>query len=151
MSGNPYTSCRLEPTADCKQDADCPENLACFNQRCRNPCTTLEPCKRPADCEVISTLPVRTMICVCPNGYVSSGSGTCKATPPITAIGCLNDEQCPEDRSCVRGVCIDPCHCGLHAQCHIKNHKPICTCVDGFDGNPNTECIPGILIICWFL
>lgn len=145
MSGNPYTYCQDEPRPECKEDGDCPALLACFNKKCQNPCTVLEPCQRPADCEVVNTLPMRTMICVCPSGYISSGSGTCKTIPPVTDVACTADTQCPNDRACINGICIKPCDCGPNAECHIKSHKPVCSCIPGYEGNPNLECVAGKL------
>ncbi|KAK9513085.1 hypothetical protein O3M35_001355 [Rhynocoris fuscipes] len=140
--GNPYVSCRPKLQPECRQDGDCPSLLACFNGKCKNPCTTLEPCQRPARCEVVSTLPVRTMICECPPGYISSGSGTCQATPPVVAIGeCTTDSDCAEEKSCINGICKNPCNCGPNAECRIKDHKPVCSCLQGYDGNPEIECV----------
>lgn len=144
--GNPYVGCRPEPRPECKEDPDCPTRLACLNEKCQDPCSVLEPCKLPSECLVVGSVPVRTMICVCPSGYVSSGSGTCKATPPVTTIGeCVSDADCPEDKACVRGVCIAPCNCGPNADCRIKDHKPVCACREGYEGNPEIECVRGTL------
>lgn len=145
MVGNPYVACRQEVQPECKEDADCPSLLACFDNVCQNPCTTLEPCKRPAECVVINSLPVRTMICECPSGYVSSGSGTCKITPPMTAVACTADTQCPSDRACLNGRCIDPCNCGPNSECRVWDHKPVCSCLAGFDGSPEIDCSRGII------
>lgn len=142
MIGNPYIDCRSEPVPECIEDRDCPPRLACLNEKCQNPCTVLTPCTRPADCEVVPSLPVRTMICVCPSGYISSGSGMCKPTPPIATIGgCITDDDCSPSTSCINSICRNPCNCGPNAECRIKNHKPVCTCKQGFDGNPDIECV----------
>lgn len=142
LEGNPYTACRARIEPECTEDGDCPSLLACFNGHCKNPCTELEPCQRPAMCQTVSTLPVRTMICECPPGYISSGSGTCKATPPVKTIGeCIDDSECPTDRACINAICRDPCDCGPNSECRIKDHKPICSCLPGYDGNPNLECV----------
>lgn len=138
--GNPYVSCRKEPEPECRQDTDCPGRLACINEKCQNPCTVLQPCHNPAECLVSPTVPVRTMICVCPIGYISSGSGTCNPLPPLQGVACLSDTDCPNDRSCVNNICKNPCSCGPNADCRVKNHKPICTCKQGFNGNPDLEC-----------
>uniref|UniRef100_A0A2S2QFK9 Neurogenic locus notch 2 n=1 Tax=Sipha flava TaxID=143950 RepID=A0A2S2QFK9_9HEMI len=140
LVGNPYVACRQEVQPECNKDADCPSLLACFDNVCQNPCTTLEPCKRPAECVVIDSLPVRTMICECPSGYASSGSGTCKITPPMTAVACTADTQCPSDRACLNGRCIDPCNCGPNSECRVWDHKPVCSCLAGFDGSPEIDC-----------
>ncbi|CAH0390731.1 unnamed protein product [Bemisia tabaci] len=139
--GNPYVGCRPEPKPECKVDADCPAKLACFNDVCQNPCTALQPCTSPAECSVVSSLPVRTMLCVCPNGYASSGSGTCKAAPPIIPIGCIADSDCPLHKACVNALCMSPCNCPSYAECQVSDHKPTCSCPPGFEGDPNIECV----------
>ncbi|CAH1404987.1 unnamed protein product [Nezara viridula] len=139
--GNPYTSCRLKVEPECRVDGDCPSFYACFNQQCKDPCQEMEPCQKPALCEAIKTLPVRTMICECPPGYISSGSGVCKATPPVVAIGeCISDSDCPSDRACINAICKNPCNCGPNADCRVRDHKPVCSCLPGYDGNAEIEC-----------
>lgn len=141
MLGNPYVECRPEPRPECRMDADCPPTLACLNSKCQNPCAVIEPCQAPSECQVEPSEPVRTMICVCPEGYISSGSGTCKPAPPILQIGeCASDSDCPADKACVRGICTNPCDCGVNAECRIRDHRPICVCVPGYLGNPDIEC-----------
>lgn len=138
--GNPYVDCRLEERPECVYDTDCPSKLACLDKKCQDPCLILEPCSRPARCEVQPSIPLRTMICICPEGYISSGSGTCKPTAPIIG-GCIADSDCSVDKACVNGICRDPCNCGLNAECRIKDHKPVCSCKQGYEGNPEFECI----------
>lgn len=140
FEGNPYTSCRPKIPQECTEDGDCPSLLACFNGRCKNPCTEVEPCQRPAECHVAPTLPVRTMICECLPGYVSSGSGTCKPSPIIIDRQCMEDSDCPSNRACFNAICVDPCNCGPNSECRVKDHKPICSCLPGYDGNPEIEC-----------
>lgn len=38
--------------------------------------------------------------------------------------------------------CADPCpgSCGLNARCHVINHVSICTCNDGYEGDPFSGC-----------
>lgn len=38
--------------------------------------------------------------------------------------------------------CKDPCigSCGLNTECHVYNHIPQCTCLQGFVGNPFISC-----------
>uniref|UniRef100_T1G9Y3 EGF-like domain-containing protein n=1 Tax=Megaselia scalaris TaxID=36166 RepID=T1G9Y3_MEGSC len=120
--GNPFVKC-MQNTEECVIDSDCPESLACINARCVNPCHQLEPCSRPSTCAVISSKPMRTMICTCPDGYVSSGSGTCKPTKSIVEIGCISDVDCDSTKTCVAGICKNPCDsnaCGSNAECRIK-------------------------------
>lgn len=141
LIGNPYVSCKPEPQPECKEDSECPSRLACLNNKCQDPCAVLEPCRRPAECQVIGTVPVRTMICICPPGYISSGSGTCNPVTAVTVVGaCISDSDCPATKACYNGICKNPCTCGPNAECRIKDHKPICTCKQGYDGNPELEC-----------
>lgn len=140
--GNPHVDCRIEDEPECRQDSDCPNLLACFNGNCQNPCAVVEPCIAPSECQILPTLPIKTMICDCPNGYISSGSGTCKPIAAIIQIGCTRDDDCASDKACVNAVCRDPCACGNNANCNIVNHKPICSCISGYDGNPDIECNP---------
>ena len=66
-----------EPKPECTVDADCPSRLACLNEVCRNPCTTLTPCGQNAECTVQNTLPQRTMVCMCIPGYVGDADIAC--------------------------------------------------------------------------
>ena len=139
-TGNPYIACKPEERPECTEDSDCPNLLACFDNKCQNPCTVVQPCSEPSECKVLPTYPVRTMVCVCPSGYVSSGSGTCRPTKPIVDVECTRDSDCPSEKSCINAVCKNPCACGPNAECSVANHKPICSCVLGYDGNPDLAC-----------
>jgi len=46
--------------------------------------------------------------------------------------------------ACLREKCRDPCpgSCGAGAQCSVINHTPICTCPEGYTGDPFTNCFP---------
>ena len=141
--GNPQIDCRPEEEPECRTDGDCPSQLACLNNKCQNPCLVIEPCQIPSECKVLPTLPVRTMVCVCPSGYISSGSGTCQATAPVIQLECTKDDDCAPNKSCVNALCKDPCDCGANAECNVVNHKPICSCLNDYDGNPDLQCVRG--------
>lgn len=124
--GNPYVSCSPEPKYECIIDSDCSQNnLACINNKCQNPCEELKPCTSPAKCQVIPSSPVRTMICVCPDGYISSGNGVCEPIHSVKIIGCVADSDCAPEKSCINALCKDPCNCGPNSECRIKEHKPV--------------------------
>lgn len=38
--------------------------------------------------------------------------------------------------------CQDPCpgSCGFNANCNVYNHNPICSCIEGYTGDPFTSC-----------
>jgi hypothetical protein len=70
-------NCRPE----CIMNSDCPQNLACINQKCINPCSS---CGYNAECQVINHLPM----CTCFPGYHGDPFRSCsdlpqsKLTPP---------------------------------------------------------------------
>lgn len=65
--GNPYEGCRPE----CVLNSDCPENLACINNRCQDPCPGL--CGINAQCQMINHIPN----CACTSGYVGDPHDRC--------------------------------------------------------------------------
>lgn len=73
--GNPMSYCQppviIEGRPECELDVDCPSKLACIKNRCLNPCVELSACHSSAHCSVVDTVPIRTMICTCPVGWVS--------------------------------------------------------------------------------
>jgi len=142
--GNPFISCDPpERQVECVTDGDCPSQLACLNERCQNPCVTLSPCQRPGECRVVDTVPVRTMVCQCPPGYVSLTNGACRLQPGIPRTGCKADSECNEQEACYNGLCRNPCDCGPNSHCVVKFHQPICSCERDYDGDPKYGCFPG--------
>lgn len=142
MVGNPLIECRPEIQHECTLDTDCSSRLACLDHKCVNPCTALQPCQRPSRCEVIPSVPVRTMNCICPDGYISTGNGRCELLKSVTEIGgCISDTDCPSDKACINDICRNPCNCAHNAICRIKDHKPVCSCDQGYDGNPEIQCM----------
>ena len=65
-------------------------------------------------------------------------------TEPTLAAGCANDDECPDHTACENRLCINPCAyrdpCARNAYCKVLNHQPVCTCPDGYIGDPKTEC-----------
>lgn len=160
--GNPSSLCekldvQVAPP-ECTQDFECERDLACISEKCVNPCREIAPCDSSAICKVINSVPVRTMMCVCPDNWAPDESGRCQpiqqSLPPP---GCASDSECPSTEACVNGVCRDPCDCGRNAQCYVQNHRAVCTCKEGHEGNPNIACYPGnnklfiIMLLCSYL
>ena len=139
-TGNPRVACVPIPAPECVQDEDCPSQHACLDNTCRLLCPALSPCQEPATCSVIDSLPVRTMICSCPDGFVASEDNSCKTLAPI-ASGCTTDDECGQTDSCINKICKDPCACGDHAFCRVIDHHPVCTCEEGYEGNPHVACV----------
>lgn len=70
--------------------------------------------------------------------------------PPNCRPECLIDQDCPLNLACVGQKCKDPCtgSCGFNAKCNVVNHRPICSCLPGFEGDPFSGCVaeqPGML------
>jgi len=81
--GNPFSYCerRLpdefeEP--ECRVDIDCVDKLVCIREKCIDPCPVIKPCSENARCDVLDTVPVRTMICTCPEGWITDIDGACR-------------------------------------------------------------------------
>lgn len=139
-NGSPYIECQPPSAEECYIDADCPSKLACLSSRCVDPCIELRPCAAPAQCEVSPTLPVRTMLCTCPPGYVSNGGGICRPALAIVDVVCQDDDNCTLNNACVTSVCRKLCECGPNTDCQIKDHKPVCACKPGFIGDAYYGC-----------
>ena len=66
--GNPYIECKPE----CVVNSECPRNLACVNQKCRDPCPGV--CGVYASCYVTNHLP----LCKCDPGYTGDAFVACQ-------------------------------------------------------------------------
>lgn len=163
-SGNPYIGCVFFepiPSLECNVDADCSSQLACINSKCVNPCNNqLNVCSPQQICSVLDTLPLRTIICKCPNDLITDNARNCvpikhdqPPSPKPPQIGCQNNDNCQNTEICQRGNCIDACRldqCGVNAVCRSINHYAQCTCPPGYEGNPRIECIPSKYSIFFF-
>lgn len=95
-----------------------------------NPCIP-SPCGPYSECRNNAGIPS----CSCLSTYIG--------IPPYCRPECVINSDCPSDKSCIREKCLDPCpgSCGTFAQCSVFNHIPICTCLDGYTGDPFSNCI----------
>lgn len=115
-------NCRPE----CVSNGECASQLACINQKCRDPCPGL--CGLNAECRVVSHTPN----CLCLSGYVGDPFNSC--TQII--------EQAPIERPT---PCIPP-PCGSNAVCREQNGAGSCTCMPDYIGNPYEGCRPECLL-----
>ena len=64
--------------------------------------------------------------------------------PPDVIVGCRTDRDCPDFTACENRKCINPCAqrdpCARNAYCKVIMHQPVCTCPDGYIGDPRTNC-----------
>lgn len=108
-------------------------NLNVFlSERPTSPCTP-SPCGPYSECSVSSN---GAAACSCKPGHIGS--------PPSCRPECLVSSECKLQKACVDRRCRDPCEgaCGRGASCQVIAHSPICTCNDGFTGDPFTYCYP---------
>ena len=67
-------------------------------------------------------------------------------TPEVDSVvvGCESDQECPDYNACQNRKCMNPCAeddpCAPSANCKVIGHQPVCTCPDGYIGDPRTEC-----------
>lgn len=59
--------------------------------------------------------------------------------------GCTHHSDCLFSEACIEGLCSDPCHCGINAECYVSQHRPYCTCPASYTGDPNVACYRGRL------
>lgn len=130
FNGDPFKGCVIAPqrcnsyckcdesgvfcAEDCKTTSDCACGQICNRGKCRSKCN-------PGNC---------------PAGQLCK-NGACVA-------GCRTNADCSNDRSCINGQCLDPCKrdkpCGENAICQVADHRALCLCKDGFQGEPTKKC-----------
>lgn len=98
-------------------------------KRPENPCVP-SPCGLYADCRAVGETPS----CSCQPNYIG--------LPPNCRPECVVDTDCPQTKACQEQKCRDPCvsACGFNARCNVQNHRPICFCDEGFEGDPYSGC-----------
>lgn len=96
-----------------------------------NPCHP-SPCGPNSQCREFNG----QAVCSCLPAYTGS--------PPGCRPECVLSSECPQTKACVNQKCIDPCPgtCGTNTVCRVNNHSPICSCKNGFNGDPFTRCNP---------
>jgi hypothetical protein len=73
-------------------------------------------------------------VCSCLPTYIGS--------PPTCRPECVASSECPQNRVCANQKCVDPCPapCGVNTRCDVINRSPICSCRQGFTGDPFSRC-----------
>jgi len=74
--------------------------------------------------------------CKCPPGHQGDPFVFCKKGE------CEYDHDCDHQLACFDFKCRDPCigTCGQLAECQVRDHRPICSCPQGYTGDPLTAC-----------
>lgn len=57
---------------------------------------------------------------------------------------CVVSSDCPSNKACDEQRCTDPCSkknvCGKNARCNVINHNSLCSCINGYTGDPFVKC-----------
>ena len=55
---------------------------------------------------------------------------------------CTTNAECPTDMACSNQKCKNPCLgvCGFNSECRVLSHKPLCTCIEDYEGEPTRGC-----------
>lgn len=118
QEGDPFVSCY---TVENKQNI--PPTTAV------NPCVP-SPCGPNSICQIKQGRPV----CSCTANYIGS--------PPHCRPECVLNNDCPQDKACIREKCEDPCRnsCGANAECRVVSHAAHCNCLAGYQGDAFNGC-----------
>jgi hypothetical protein len=75
-------------------------------------------------------------ICTCLENYIGS--------PPSCKPECTVNYECPNDRTCEKNRCTNPCPsiCGENAECRVISHSITCNCPENTEGDPFYRCTP---------
>lgn len=130
-------NCRPE----CTTNSECANNLACQNEKCRDPCPGT--CGQNAQCTVVNHNP----ICSCLPGYEGDPVTVCNLIPPSKdhsnkTLPCFmpsnyfflflltGTERTPPSSPCF------PSPCGPNAECRERSGAGACICPPGYEGDP---------------
>jgi hypothetical protein len=64
-------------------------------------------------------------------------------SPPNCRPECRISSECDLSKACQNNRCINPCTsnvCGINAQCQVISHSPICSCLQGYQGDAFIKC-----------
>lgn len=116
FTGDPFTLCSVSLPPPVKEFI--------------NPCYP-SPCGANAVCKELNG----AGSCMCIPEYFGNPYEGCKPE-------CVLNTDCQSNKACIRNKCTDPCPgvCGSSAICQVINHVPVCTCFDGYTGNPFQFC-----------
>jgi len=119
-TGDPFRYCSIIP-AVIQSDPLPPQN----------PCSP-SPCGPNSQCREING----QAVCSCLPTYTGS--------PPACRPECTVSSECSLDKACVNQKCVNPCPgpCAPNARCNVRNHSPICSCLNGYTGDPFSRCFP---------
>ncbi|KAK0161335.1 hypothetical protein PV327_009816 [Microctonus hyperodae] len=118
----------------CMDNTHCATFERCENSVCTRECENKYLCPYPSKCFIYNhkrycdTRPVAV-------NYIN-------IVAPRQSY-CNENLKCDNNKICFLFDCIDPCQwhspCGRNANCRVNNHKRICECPSGYEGNAYTS------------
>lgn len=108
------------------------KDIVPISTRPQNPCLPT-PCGPNSQCQIGRN---GQASCSCSSGYIGA--------PPTCRPECSINAECDTQMACINQKCVDPCpgSCGINTQCIVRMHTPMCTCAQGYTGNPFSSCNP---------
>jgi len=107
-------------------------------------CERIDPCRNNGPCGVnAECLPRGNLAdCKCPPRHFGDPYVMCRQGE------CQYDRDCSSSLACKEFYCRDPCPgaCGPGATCEVVNHRPMCSCPEGYRGDPVVACERKIVI-----
>uniref|UniRef100_A0A182JQ20 EGF-like domain-containing protein n=1 Tax=Anopheles christyi TaxID=43041 RepID=A0A182JQ20_9DIPT len=107
----------------CRYENDCNTNETCAGNICIDPCAQFNPCPQDVPCQTLNHVPM----CLCNSDTNTGYSVDCMKT---SELGCRHSNECPLERSCINGICVDPCRsgnpCDVGEECEVQNHETVC-------------------------
>lgn len=134
----------LVPKPQCRSDSDCSNPDKCLRGTCIEACK-VDRCGINAICNSID----HQAICTCAPAYTGNPRFECsnipKRPPLVILPECYTDFECPYDQACHNEHCVNPCReehvCSPNAFCSVDNHRAVCKCPPGYEGNPHVDCV----------
>lgn len=131
-------------TKSCHGQDQCSCGEVCHSGKCRVKCDVNNYCPK-----VVPLFPsfqeLRETERSCCNNFFTLRTQGYVCDEGLCLVGCRTHSDCPSSLSCVNGQCEDPCSangspCGINALCRVSNHRAVCLCPEGFQGEPSQEC-----------
>ena len=128
--GNPLISCSAN-LQECHSGCECDSSgLYCLT-KCRS--STSCPCGQQCSGGVCRS---KCNPGNCPQGQLCQNN--------VCLEGCRSNLDCANELSCVKGKCADACtknNCGEKALCRVSDHRALCLCPEGYQGEPTVKCM----------
>ena len=149
FTGSPYQGCVV--LVLCASESQCPTSQTCTGGVCVSRCQSSRDCLPSQHCIEGKCRPACTENSQCTSGQV------CYNSVCVQEVRCRSDQECGDGENCLKSnngksECRNPCDgtiiCGRNAACKVVNRQAVCSCKEGFFGNPQDDKIGCLKIEC---